>query len=255
MQLEKLRRIQLKKYNGVTMGLLDKKEEKIEKKLIVKSTTKYEDFKKAVKYLCVFILSIIIIYGLYLAFGVFIFGSLFITFLISSGLLFKIVEVPTEYFIEARIEGKKDKDDKEKKDTVKTTNFVLNEFAIPLELLKDFTIQGDTTTKWKSKSGKIRSIVEKIDFNNKIITYPWYSRISDFDYMVDRDTFFLCKGMFQEQNKNLLINEHTRELHYQVELTRMYRSLNTDQDKDEIFKEYEDKLTAKIKGIWDNAKN
>lgn len=234
------------------MGLFDKKEENIEKKLIVKSSTKYEDFKKAVKYFFIFILSILIIYGLYMAFGVFIFGSLFITFIISSGILFKIVEVPTEYFIEARIEGKKDK---EKKDSVKTTNFVLNEFAIPLELLKDFTIEGDTTTKWKSKSGKIRSIVEKIDFKNKIITYPWYSRISDFDYMVDRDTFFLCKDMFQEQNKNLLINEHTRELHYQVELSRMYRSLNTDKSKDEIFEEYEDKLKDKIKGIWENVKN
>lgn len=234
------------------MGLLDKKEENIEKKLIVKSTTKYEDFKKFVKYLFVFIFSVLIIYGLFLAFGVFIFGSLIITFLISCILLVKIVEVPTEYFIEARIEGKKDKEDKEK---VKSTNFVLNEFAIPVELLKDFTIEGDTTTKWKSKSGKTRSIVEKIDFKNKVISYPWFSKISDFEFMVDKNTFYLCKDMFQEQNKSLLINEHTRELHYQLELSKMYRSLNTDKSKDEVFKDYEKNLEAKIKGIWENAKS
>lgn len=235
------------------MGLFDKKDQYIEKKLIIKSTSRWESFAKGLKYFAVFIISCLIIYGLFLTFGPFIFGSIFVTYFTSSIFLMKIVEVPTEYFIEARIEVTKevDQDDKE---NVKSTNFVLNEYAIPVEMLKTFKIIGDTSNSWTSRTGKKRSIVRKIDFDKKEIEYCWYSKIDDFKFMVDRNTFFICRDLFQEQNKNLLINEHTRELYYQLELSKMYRSLNVDKTKDKIFDTWEKEVEEKIKAIWsDNS--
>jgi len=232
------------------MGLFDKKDQDIEKKLIIKTTSRWESFVKGLKYFVVFIISCLIIYGLFLTFGGFIFGSIILTYIISSMFLMKIVEVPTEYFIEARIDVTKEvvSDDKE---NVKSTTFVLNEYAIPVEMLKSFEIEGDTSNKWTSRSGKTRSIVQKVDLDKKKITYCWFSKIDDFKFMVDRNTFFICRDLFQEQNKNLLINEHTRELYYKLELSKMYRSLNVDKTKDKIFDTWEKGVEAKIKKIWD----
>ena len=233
------------------MKLFDKLyDSKTEKTLVITTSTRWESFVRFGKYLCIFIISSIIIYFLYLSFGGFVFGSFLFTFIMSSAILLKTIDVPHEYFLECRIEVKKDNEG-----NIKSSNFILNEYKIPVELLKGFKLEGDTTTKWKSKSGKVRSVVEKIDFTKKIIYYCWFSKISDWEFMVLRNTFYLCKDALEEQNKNLLVSEHTRELYYQLELSKMYRLLNKDSSKDKILEEFEKTLKENINKIWSNVKN
>jgi len=132
----------------------------IQERTVVKTTEKFRLFSKAFKWFFIVVFCIIGLYILFLIFGGYIFGSFFVSIIISSIVLYNTITVPSERFVESRMEESFDDDGNSEGITL-----LFNEYDIPVDLLKEFGLTGDNQNgKWKSKNGKSRELVEKIDF-------------------------------------------------------------------------------------------
>ncbi len=204
----------------------------VEEKRVIKTSEKYQDFKSAVKWIGIFVFSSMVLYGLYVLFGSYIFFSFFLSLIVSSSIFWKSINVPNERFVESRIEMRKDSEGK-----YKPGEFIFNEYKIPIDLLKEYSLKGDTRSKFKTKTGTI-NIVERIDFNKKEIYYSWFSGVSDWEFMIDAETFKIMKDLLMNEKRDLLRNKKTIELHYQIQLIKMYEKQYGDK------KAYEKKLES-----------
>jgi len=224
---------------------LEKTDKLIEEKKIIHGTQRWADFKKALKWIGIIIVSIIALYILHRIFGMYIFGSLFLSVTVSSVIFFIILEVPNERYIECRIEIEEDE-----KGNKKPRNHIFNEYKIPINMLREFTVHGSTIVKFKMKSGKTINIVEKIDLKTKTIHYPWFSGLSDWEFYIYEETFKICKEHLENQTRDLRRHEQTRELYYDVKFIEMLQDVS----KEEDFKEYESGIRDRIKEIFNNEK-
>lgn len=218
-----------------------KKKEEKEEKTIIKTTERWRSFWKGVKLILYLVVFVFTVYGLYLLFGLYIYGSFFISLIFSSIMFYNFVKVPSERFVESRIEMEKDESGKEK-----PRNHVFNEYKIPNDLLKSYTLKGSTIVKFKNKTGDTINIVERIDFKNKIIYYPWFSNLSDWDFYIYEETFKICKQKLEEQTRDLRRHEQTRDLYYSMEFIKMLQDVNRKED----YSETEDKIKERIESIF-----
>lgn len=178
----------------------DKEEKKKREKTIVKTTEKFRVFSKAFKWVMIVIFSIIGLYIMFLIFGGYIFGSFFVSLIISSIVLYGTITVPTERFVESRIE--ENFDDEGNSEGV---SHIFNEYDIPTDLLKEFRLTGDNQNgQWKSKNGKTRELVENIDFIERKIKYSWFAEFSTWKFMVDKSTLLDLRDTVARSQRDLL---------------------------------------------------
>lgn len=176
----------------------------------IKTTERYQDIKKFLKYSFFLIIFSIVLYCCYIAFGFYIFGSFFISLFFSIGFFFRLSTIKYEYYIESRIEFLPDN----------KRNYILNEFKIPQTMIKDFTFSGESTIKFMSRSGKSKSIVRKIDLENKHIEYHWFSEISDWEFLISQKTFDNLSEMLKECYSEITKNKIAREIYQSKEFVK-----------------------------------
>jgi hypothetical protein len=220
----------------------EQKEKDIENTQI-QTTERWRQFVTTIQWIIILILSFVILYGLYKIFEVYVFGSMTLSFIISGAIFLKMLDVPNERFIECRIEMIKDE-----KGKLKPRNHIFNEYKIPLKLLKEYKYEGDTRVKFKTKQGKTINIVEKIDFDNKIIKYCWFSNLSDWDFYIYEETFKICKNELENTYRDLRRHKQTRPLYYDVKFINMI----SDVEKEEDYSPLKEKIIDKIKGIFED---
>ena len=218
-----------------------KDKEKKEEKTIVQASERWRQFISGLQWMGIIIFSIITLYILWVIFGLYIFGSFFLSFIVSGYVFYKMIDVPNERFIECRIEMKKDEDGK-----LKPRNHVFNEYKIPIKLLREFKYEGDTKVKFKTKQGNTINIVEEIDFNKKIIKYCWFSGLSDWDFYVYEETFKICKTELENTYRDLRRHKQTRSLYYDVKFINMI----DDVEKEEDYNPLKEKMEDIIKEIF-----
>lgn len=209
----------------------------------IQTSEKWRQFVSGIQWLIIFIISILVLYFLWRIFGLYIFGSFFLSFIVSGVVFFKMIDVPHERFIECRIEMKEDE-----KGKLKPRNHIFNEYKIPIKILKEFKYEGDTKVKFKTRQGNTINIVEEIDFNTKIIKYCWFSNLSDWDFYILEETFKICKMELENQYRDLRRHKETRALYYDIKFINMVG----DMDKDEDYSPLKDKMEEIIKGIFED---
>ncbi len=209
----------------------------------IKGTERWRDFKKTTKWTGMFILLGLFIIVLYIIFSSYVFGSFFLSLFVSSIVFYNKIEVPSQNYVESRIEIETDL-----KGNRMPGNYIFNEYKIPDRLIKEFKLKGNTRITWKSKNGKKRDVVEKIDWKNKIIYYGWLSGLTDWEMQVKIDTFKMMKEKVLEIPRDLSRVEETRPLYYGLEFIKLIK----DQNKDEELTPQEEKIKQKIKDIFND---
>ena len=224
--------------------MFGKDKKKDNEKTIVQASERWRQFVSAVQWIVIIIISILVLYALWLIFGLYIFYSLFLSTILSGTVFYKMIDVPNERFIECRIEMEEDE-----KGKMKPRSHVFNEYKIPVKLLKEFKYEGDTKVKFKTRQGNTINIVEKIDFNKKIIKYCWFSGLSDWEFYVYEETFKLCKNQLEMNYRDLRRHKQTRSLYYDIKFIDMIN----DVEKEEDYSPLKGKMEEIIKGIFDDA--
>lgn len=208
-------------------------------KTIVKTTEKFRIFSKAIKWIFIVIFSILGLYLLYLAFGFYIYGSFILSFVLSSIILYNTIEVPSDRYVESRIEENFDE-----KGVSKGLTHVFNEYDIPTDLSKDFTFFGDNVITWKSKNGKNRILVEKIDFIKKEITFAWFNKLSHWAFLVEEKTWLEMNSTIKQLQREKLSHPDMEIIRTQSVLLEKYKEMNDNPD------EYDDAL----EGLYERMK-
>ena len=206
---------------------MDLEEDKTNVKEIktIKTSERYQDFKKVFKYGCYLLLFILILYGSFRAFGLYIFGSFTISILFSMAFFLRLTIIEYDYSIEYRVELLKDNS------------------KIPHVMMKEFTTSGETTLKFMSSSGKSKSVVRKIDFDNKHIEYHWFSEISEWEFLISQKTFNNLTDMLKECYDQIVKNKMAREIYQSREFVRTLDFTEKDMDtRDLINAELKTKL-------------
>jgi hypothetical protein len=221
----------------------NEKNPEMERKKIVKSSQRWEDFRFMVKWGIIALIGYRVLDALYDVYGPYIYYSFALSFLAGFFIFSNTIDVPSEDFIESRIEWEKDIKGKDK-----PIEFVINEYEIPEKMIKSYEIKGDRIVKFKKNNGRTVNIVHKIDKENKIIYFTWFSGVSHWEFLIDAKTFVIMEDLLKEAQTDLLINKKTREIWYRITLVKMYENQYKDKEKYEDYLESQYKLLEQYYG-------
>jgi hypothetical protein len=199
----------------------------------VRTSEIFRMIAKVIKWVIVSIIIGVVLYGLYIVFEIYFFGSLIFSVIVMGVIFFYMVQVPGEMYIECRTGDPND--EKNKSD-------VLGIFRIPNNIIQEYESLGANTTKFKTRGGNTINIVEKINRRNKTIERAWFDELSSWEFYVKKSTFGKLKDLHVELMDEVVKTKETREIYHQHELIKMLTHMEKSTDLEAIEKEYYTKL-------------
>jgi len=186
---------------------------------------------KFIKWTLIIIGVAISTYICYILFGYLFYVGFFVCMPVFLFLFNKILDAPSQIFIECQIGSEEGKEEKTKTDRIGI-------LKIPYKKIESMEKEGGNISKIDSISGKPLSIVERVDLQKNVIKKAWIDEVQSLEFYARKEAFYDLQKKFINIIRKVMVLLANWKIYNALEQKETYERIDYTTDIKELEKKF-----------------